>query len=214
MNRVDARSERYLQIERLLLTSREPLSKAKIARRTGVNRSTVGRMEAAMAEMGIPISYDDQMRLYIDRTNYLSTIRLKLDEAVVLYLATRLLARYSDKPNTHVTHLLEKLGASVNGVAPAVADHIIATSSSLKSSLPATPVRDQTILEVLGKGWAESQVVQITYRPLRARRSFEQPFEPYFLEPSEIGFGVYAIGNAGTPGVIRTRKLDQSKRLS
>jgi predicted DNA-binding transcriptional regulator YafY len=82
----------------------------------------------------------------------------------------------------------------------------------MAAMLPAKPPHEQTILETLGRGWADGRVVHITYRPLHARRSFEQPFAPYFLEPSGIGFSVYAIGLAGTPGLIRTRKLDRIER--
>lgn len=155
MRRTTARAERFGQIERLLLSSQYPLSKAEIARRTGVNRSTIGRMEQAMTDQGIPLRYDDEGRLYIERNAYLHTIRLKLDEAVVLYLASRLLARYSIKPNTHVTHALEKLGVALQGVASNMGRHIVVTSRALAANAPQACDHQQKILEVLGRGWAE-----------------------------------------------------------
>lgn len=212
MQRAQARSERFHQIERLLLTSPVPLSKAEIARRVGVNRSTIGHMEQPMLDQGIPLRYDDRGYLYIERTGYLSTLRLKLDEAIAVFLAARLLARYSDTPNTHVVQALEKLGVSLHGIAPALGRHIISTSAALADSLPSEPPPQQRVLEVLGRGWAEGRIVNLTYRPLRARRSFEQSFAPYLLEPSGIGFSIYAIGLAGSPGVLRTRKVDRIER--
>lgn len=207
-----ARSERFGQIERLLLTSQHPLTKAEIARRTGVNRSTIGRMEQAMTNQGIPLRYDDEGRLYIERSAYLHTIRLKLDEAVVLYLASRLLARYSTKPNTHVTQALEKLGVALQGVAPNMAQPIMATSRALAANTSKGHDHQQRILEVLGRGWAEQRIVQLTYRSLHGRRSFQQPFATYLLEPSGIGFAVYAMGRAGSAGALRTRKLERIER--
>ncbi len=214
MYRAFGRSERYGQIERLLLSSRTPLSKAEIARRTGVHRATIGRMEQEMIDQGIPLRYDDNGHLYIERGAYLSNIRLKLDEAVVLFLAARLLARYSDAPNANVVNVLEKLGSALHEVAAPLGRHIVATSSALRASLPAEAQHHQRTLEVLGRGWAEGRVLQITYRPLRSCRSFDEKFAPYLLEPSGIGFSIYAIGLAGSPGVLRTRKVERIERVA
>jgi predicted DNA-binding transcriptional regulator YafY len=171
-------------------------------------------MEQSMVDQGIPLRYDDEGRLYIDREAYVSNIRLKLDEAVVVFLAGRLLARYSDKPNAHVVNALEKLGTALYALAPSVGRHIVATSTALAATLPPEADHQQRILEILGRSWAEGRIVQITYRPLRSRRSFDQPFAPYLLEPSGIGFAVYAIGLAGSPGVLRTRKVERIERAT
>ena len=213
MNRASARSERFLQVERLLRSSPTPLSKAEIARRTGVNRATIGRMEEAMLAQGIPLRYDEHSRLYLDKTAYLSTIRLKQDEAVVLYLAARLLEHYSDKPNIHVANALEKLGATLHATTPVAGEYVVASSNLLHAEKPIKPTHEQIVLETLGRGWVEGRWVQLSYRPLNARRSFDQLFAPYLLEPSGIGFAVYAIGLAGNPGVLRTRKLDRIERI-
>ncbi|NCC34555.1 MAG: hypothetical protein EOM24_21450 [Chloroflexia bacterium] len=48
MTRAFAKSDRIGQVERLLLTSRVPLSQAEIARRCEVHRSTIGRLVQGM----------------------------------------------------------------------------------------------------------------------------------------------------------------------
>src|SRR5258708_10299838 len=91
--------------------SHQPLSQADIARRCGVNRSTIGRLEQSLVKRGVSLRHDDQDRWYIDRSAYVTSIKLQRDEALTVYLACRLLARYSDKPNQHIVVALEKMAA-------------------------------------------------------------------------------------------------------
>jgi CRISPR-associated endonuclease/helicase Cas3 len=213
MERAFGKSERVSQVERLLLTSRVHLSQAEIARRCKVDRATIHRLIPQMIKQEIPVRYDDEGLLYIERTAYISTIKLKLHEAMSLFLAGRLLARYSDKPNPHTVEALGKLGAALTGYMPALGQHIGATSEVLRGRLPAQPGDYQRVLEKLAEAWAGGRKVQIWYKPLRSRRAIQQMFAPYFLEPSGIGFSVYAVGLAEPAGRLRTRKLERIERI-
>lgn len=213
MNRAFAKSERIGQVERLLLTSRTPLTQAEIARRCEVHRSTIGRLVQGMIENDIPVRVDDQGRLYVERTAYISTLRLKLHEAVAVFLAARLLARYSDKPNVHTVEALDKLGIALRGVMPTLGHHITNTSATLRTRLPKQIGDYQRVLEKLTEAWARGTKVHVWYRPLHARKAFQHTFAPYFLEPSGIGFSVYAVGMAEPPGKLRTRKLERIERI-
>ncbi len=214
MNRAFAKSGRITQVERLLLMSRAHLSQAEIARRCEVHRSTIMRLLQDMVDNGIPLREDEQGLWYIERTAYISTLKLNLDEALALYLAGRLLARYSDKPNTHTVEALSKLGVALQGVMPNLGHHIGRTSTDLRTKLPKQVQQYQRTLEMLTRGWADGKKVQITYRALHGRRSFQHTFAPYFLEPSAIGYSTYAIGLAEPPGKLRTRKLERIERIT
>lgn len=214
MNRAFAKSGRINQVERLLLTSRAHLSQAEIARRCEVHRSTILRLLQDMVDNGIPLREDEHGLWYIERTAYISTIRLKLDEALALYLAGRLLARYSDKPNTHTVEALNKLGVALQGIMPNLGNHIARTPAELQAHLPKQAQLHQRVLETLTRAWADGKKVQMTYRALQSRRSFQHTFAPYFLEPSAIGYSTYAIGLAEPPGKLRTRKLERIERIS
>ena len=213
MNRAFAKSGRISQIERLLLASRAHLSQAEIARRCDVHRSTIGRLLQDMIENEIPVRIDDQGLIYIERTAYISTIRLKLHEAAAIFLAGRLLARYSDKPNAYTVEALEKLGMALSGVMPTLGQHITSTSAVLRGRLPKQMSDHQRVLEKLTEAWAAGKKVQLWYRPLKSRKAFQHTFAPYFLEPSGIGYSVYAIGMAEPPGKLRTRKLERIERV-
>ena len=213
MNRAFAKSGRISQVERLLLASRAHLSQAEIARRCDVHRSTIGRLIQDMVDNEIPVRVDDEGLIYIDRTAYISTLRLKLHEAMAVFLAGRLLARYSDKPNAHAVEALDKLGAALGGVMPALGQHITSTSAALRGRFPKHAHEQQRVLEKLTDAWAASKKVQIWYRPLNARKAFQHTFAPYFLEPSGIGYSTYAIGMSEPPGELRTRKLERIERI-
>lgn len=213
MKRAFAKSGRITQVERLLLASQAHLSQAEIGRRCDVHRSTIGRLIQDMIDSEIPVRTDDQGLIYIERTAYISTIRLKLHEAVTVFLAGRLLARYSDKPNAHTVEALDKLGLALGGVMPTLGQHITSTSATLRGRLPKQVSEHQRVLERLTEAWAGGKKVQLWYRPLQARKAFQHTFAPYFLEPSGIGYSIYAIGMAEPPNQLRTRKLERIERV-
>jgi len=213
MNHAESRNQLLDQVERLLRLNSTPLSQAEIASRCGVHRSTINRLEQSLLARGVPLRYDDQNRWYIDRNAYVTSIKLQRDEALSVYLACRLLARYSDKPNQHIVVALEKMAVSLDAISQRLGNHINKTTQVLRSRLPSTPSQHQRILETLGQSWMEGRIVDMQYRPLRARQSFRHRFAPYFLEPSAIGFSTYAIGHANPPDKIRTRKLERIESL-
>jgi CRISPR-associated endonuclease/helicase Cas3 len=213
MNRAFSKSNRIGQVQRLLLISRVPLTQAEIARRCEVNRSTIHHLIQDMVDEGIPIRTTEKGLIYIERTAYISTLHLKLHEALATFLACRLLARYSDKPNTHAVTTLEKLGASLQAVMPALGQHIENTTAGLQSRLPKELSDYQRTLEKLTEAWAEGVKVRIWYRPLKAYKVFQHTFAPYFVEPSAIGYSTYVIGLAEPPNMIRTRKLERIERI-
>src|SRR2546426_12481034 len=161
MNHAESRSQLLDQVERLLRMSHKPLSPAEIARNCGVHRSTISRLERSLLARGVPLRYDDQSRWYIDRNGYVTNIKLQHDEALMVYLACRLLARYSDKPNQHIVVALEKLAVALGAISRPLGDHINRTTHALRTHLPPTPSRHQQTLEVLGQAWIEGRIVDV-----------------------------------------------------
>ena len=77
MSRAETKTARLLEIEDLLLTHSEGLTQAEIARRLGVNRSTVNRY---LPDLPAHIYIDDLdgNRWKIDRQAYLVNVRFNL----------------------------------------------------------------------------------------------------------------------------------------
>ena len=215
MKRTQGKSARLLQVEQLLLAQSEPITQAEVARLCGVNRSTINRMLADLGELGVPIYEDERGRIAINRDAYLTNIRLTLDESMAVFLAARLLARHSDKPNPHVVEALLKVGLALEqGIAPQIGRHIVRTSEALRDRQAVLQPNYVRTLETLAKAWSLSQKVRMVYLPLHGKRPFEHTFSPYFLEPSAIGYSTYAIGLAEPLGEIRTRKVERIQGIS
>lgn len=214
VDRVTGKAARLLQIERILLACPEGLTQAELARRCGVHRSTILRNLQDLAEAGVPLWEDDNGRIGVNREAYLTHIRLTLHESMAVFLAARLLARYSDKPNPHAVEALLKLGVSLDPLAPQIGRHIVQTSEALRTSPLPERLEYLLALEILTQAWSMGRKVRLLYRPLRARRTFEHTFAPYFLEPSAIGYGTYAIGLSEPPGALRTRKVERIEGIT
>src|SRR3972149_4837820 len=106
------KAERLNRIERILYDAPpEGLRPSDIARRCGINRCTVWRDIGALQNCEVPI-WSDHGDYGILRERYITSVRLNLHEATALFLATRLLSRYSDESHPHVARAMEKLAAA------------------------------------------------------------------------------------------------------
>ncbi|GAB4532422.1 MAG: hypothetical protein Kow0063_12980 [Anaerolineae bacterium] len=114
MERAREKAQRLLQIEKLLWAHPEGLTCAEIARRLGVNRSTITKyLNADQLPKGI---YEDDLdgnKLKLDRDADLTKASFSLHEVMAIHLATRLLATRTDKQNPHAASALRKLGLAL-----------------------------------------------------------------------------------------------------
>ncbi len=76
MESAENKSERLMQLEYMLLTHPQGLHKAEIARKLGVNRSTVGRyIDELSSRHPVPIPiYEEDGLIKINRDKYLNYI--------------------------------------------------------------------------------------------------------------------------------------------
>ncbi len=209
MARARTKNARIEQVKTMLLTSRDFVAKAEIARRCGVHRSSITRLLDEFPELGCPVDYDERGWVRIDRARYLMDVRLTLDEALAVFIGSRLLARHSDRPNPHVVSGLAKLGLALRGPARAIGDHIGEIAEHLKRRPTAAAREFVRALEVLTRAWADRTSVYVYTRdaPERARK-----FDPYFIEPTM--FTCYAIGYDHWRQDIRTFKIQWLKSVS
>jgi predicted DNA-binding transcriptional regulator YafY len=90
MSRGLTKAERLREMERLYV--QQAFSDIEMAERLGVDRTTVYRDRVAL-ELEYPFQPGEGGRWRIDRTRYLSGIKLNLHEALALYLAARRASR-------------------------------------------------------------------------------------------------------------------------
>jgi CRISPR-associated endonuclease/helicase Cas3 len=205
--RLDRKIERLDKLEYLLLDHPGGLTKAEIARRLGVHRSTAAEYIDDLS--GRTVLYEPSPGRYaIDRDAYKVRVRLTVHESLALHLAARLLTTRTDKHNPHAASALRKLGAALEKLAPRISQHLALSAEVLDDlSRRRDPVFMQ-VLETLTRAWSLSKNVHLTHE-MENGRVFEYDFAPYFIEPYAVGRTVHVIGLREPPGQVRTFKVER-----
>ena len=161
MNRAEEKAQRLLQIEKLLWAHPEGLTRAEIARRLGVNRSTITKyLDADQLPPGI---YDDDLdgnKLKMDRNADLTKTSFSLHEVLAIHLATRLLATRSDKQNPHAASALRKLGIALQRLDKNVSGHLLRSADVMDEDANFRDPVYLKVLETLTEAWSAGRKVQ------------------------------------------------------
>jgi predicted DNA-binding transcriptional regulator YafY len=128
-------------------------------------------------------------------------------EVTALYLAARLLSRYSDEQNPHVVKALVKLADALQQHSPLVARHITQAAASVRERPTQTDYVEA--FEVITQAWFLARKARITYQGASDEQATERLFSPYVLEPSGLGYSCYVIGYDDLRGAMRTLKLER-----
>ncbi len=206
MTRMTSRAARLRQIEELLYRSSHGLSASEIAATTGIDRRTAYRDIELLSESGVPI-WQEAGRFGIVREDYLSTVRLTLQEALSLYIAGRLLARFADERDPHIVSALTKL-------AGAMPEPLASSLARTAESIARQPVNDRyvQVREAITLAWSQRRKVRLWYRSPRSGEVYPRDFAPYFIEAAGAGYSAYVIGFDDQAGALRTFKLDRLER--
>lgn len=177
---------------------------AEIARLTGMTTRTVYRdINALDEELGVPVFQAGRGRYGIDRKFFLPPLHLSVPEAIVLFLASRLIANWSDQYDTAVVSAFTKLS---DALPQPIARHVAATMLAIQSHAPDEPFSRS--FSAVARGWAEGRVVELDYDPGSAPRKRTR-VHPYFLEPDAALRSVYLIGHDEPAGAMRTYKVER-----
>jgi predicted DNA-binding transcriptional regulator YafY len=200
------------EIRDYLFTLREPISQAELGRRLKIEKSKLSRIIAQM-ELAYPglLVIDGRRHIRIDRAKHTFVLSVTLDQACALFIATRLFARYADKPSPHARDALRQLGKALRGVAPRIADHVDTTSTRLNQPADEHSEQYTSMLRTLTWAWAEGYRVRLEKED---EPGVYRDFDTYFIEPSAVGYLTYAIGHDHRSGEIRTFTIDRLKSVT
>lgn len=188
MSRGMSRAERLREMERRYVD--KAYTDIEMAEKLGVDRITVYK-DRAMLESEVAFSEVERGRWKIDRTKYLSAIRLSLSEALALYLPARRAARQTLLAQPHVANALEKLAGALK---QPMTERLVQAANVILAQA-AKPER-VAIMETVTRGWVERVKIRIAYRGLRARQVGHHLVSPYLIEPSLWSDGAYVIGHS------------------
>ncbi len=201
------RLARLLRVASILYTSgsgEAGVAVDEIARLTGMNKRTVYRdIRALEDELDVPVFQAGRGRYGIERKFFLPPLRLSVPEAIVLFLAARLIARWSDQYDAAVVSAFTKLA---DAVPQPIARHVAATMLTVGEHDPNEPFTRS--FSAVARGWAEGRVVEIDYDPGSAPPKRTR-VHPYFLEPDAALRSVYLIGFDEPAKAMRTYKVER-----
>jgi len=213
MNRAQEKSQRLLQIEKLLWAHPEGLTRAEIARRIGVNRSTLTKYLAADQ---LPKSiYEDDLdgnKLKMDRNADLTKTTFSLHEVLAIHLATRLLATRTDKQNPHAATALRKLGIALQRLDKNVSNHLLHSADVMDEDVSFRDPVYLRALETLTEAWSAGRKVKLSHQ-MEDGRIFDYIFSPYFIEPYAVGQTAHVIGWREPPAAVRTLKIERIRAV-
>jgi predicted DNA-binding transcriptional regulator YafY len=175
-----------------------------IARLTGMTTRTVYRdIRALEDELDVPVFQAGRGRYGIERKFFLPPLRLSVPEAIVLFLAARLIARWSDQYDAAVVSAFTKLA---DALPQPIARHVAATMLVVGEHDRNEPFSRS--FSAVARGWAEGRVVEIDYDPGSGERKRTR-VRPYFLEPDAALRSVYLIGFDEAAAAMRTYKVER-----
>jgi len=176
----------------------------EIARLTGMNKRTVYRdIRALEDELDVPVFQAGRGRYGIERKFFLPPLRLSVPEAIVLFLASRLIARWSDQYDAAVVSAFTKLA---DALPQPIARHVAATMAAIGGHDPNEPF--SRTFSAVARGWAEGRVVEMTYDPGTGTAKRTR-VHPYVLEPDAALRSVYLIAYDEPAAAMRTYKVER-----
>ncbi|MGH2418651.1 MAG: helix-turn-helix transcriptional regulator [Candidatus Limnocylindria bacterium] len=177
---------------------------SEIAKLTGMTTRTVYRdINALDEELGVPVFQAGRGHYGIDRKFFLPPLRLSVPEAIVLFLASRLIARWSDQYDAAVVSAFTKLA---DALPQPIARHVAATMLAVGEHESNEPFTRS--FAAVARGWAEGRVVELTYDPGSGTEKHTR-VHPYFLEPDAALRSVYLIGFDEPADAMRTYKVER-----
>ena len=206
------RLARFYRVTTYLESHPEGATPDQIAAFVGMSRRNAYRdLRALQEELDIPL-WAERGRWGISDRAFLPAFRLTRAEAMAVFLAARLMARYADAYDPDLAAAFQKLGEALP---PVLARHVQRTLDVM-AARPLDPIGSRN-LHLLTQAWAERRVVELTYDPSTydpTRQPRAARVRPYLIEPSADSHALYLIGFDETKGGLRTFKLERIRSLA
>jgi predicted DNA-binding transcriptional regulator YafY len=175
------RTARLLKLQLLLWQNPNGLEVEEIALKCSINKRTVYRdLEALETELGVPI-WEQGKKRGIDKAYFLPPIPFTVDDAMNIFMASRLMQNYYQIYNPSVASTFMKLNAIVPNP---LKMHIQETIESLNKQ----PHDERKIrnFNLIRQAWLTHRRVKIWYQTFLEEKPQLRTIEPYYIEPSTL----------------------------
>jgi predicted DNA-binding transcriptional regulator YafY len=191
-------------IENLLLQNSQGYTIRQIAQRCNVSTKQARRDMDLLSQSRIPV-WENDGRFGILTDQYRPSIVLNPNEAMIIFIAARLLMKYSYAQNPTIESALRILSSTV----PAHLRDQINKTVDWMHTQKINP-RYVNTLNAVGQSWMEGHQLKIWYWTL-GKKPEERIIEPYFIQPELWEHGNYVIAYCHTAKEIRIFKIERIK---
>lgn len=187
-----SRGIRLTRIQHYLHKNPQGLTTGELAQLCGAGIRTIQRdLLLLQSDLHVPLVDKPHRRYGIYKDYVLSPVHFSLYEALVLFLAARLIIRQTDEGNPHLQSAIDRLASLL----PHSMDRLL--KQSLQSVINKKVNQQEiNIFEQAALAWGTGRRVKITYHSFRSGDEQEWIVNPYFIEMTGVGFSTYLIGYA------------------
>ena len=129
-------------------------------------------------------------------------------EAMVIFIATRLLLSYSNAYNPDISSAFTQLNSIVPPPLRAQIEKTLVWMQQLK--------KDEQFIRTMNRlttAWIEGRRVKIKYHTLGEKTAKERVIEPYFIQPAALEHGNYVMAYCHLKKEIRTFKVERIRSI-
>ena len=195
MRRKDGDTSRFFrltQIQHCLHKNQNGVTAKDLARLCDTTIRTIQRdLLVLQSDLHVPIIKKGYDRYGILKDYVLPPVAYSLYEALVLFLAARLIIRQTDEGNPHIKSAVSKLISMM----PKPLAIQLRQSVDFIGQKPVN-LDELGVFEKVSIAWATQKRIKIIYRSLHSQKSKEWYINPYFVEMTGVGYSIYLIGYA------------------
>ena len=197
------RTARLLYLQILLWHHSQGIDVKEIARSCAVGiRTTYRDLVALESELKVPIWQEGNKRGLVDG-HFLPPVAFRQEEAINIFIASRLMHNYSYLYNPSVISTFVKL----TSILPAgLREETRKTIENIENQI--RDERKVNNLNKVTKSWMSRHMVKIRYQTPFDTEPKERIIEPYFLEPMLLSHSIYIIAYCHLKRSIYEFKLD------
>ena len=196
---------RGLYLLHILNCNPDGITVPRLAEFLGVNRRTVYRDLHGLDDVyHASVVWQDKGLWGLNAGFALPPVVLTQEQAMTVYMASRLLLAQSSVYNEHIESTFRILSSIVR---PPLRDEIDKTLKWMKKHKPDSGT--VKILDILTNCWNERRQARIKYRALGAKQPTPRTIEPYFIQPSALEHAIYIIAFCRLRSELRVFRLDR-----
>lgn len=194
--------------DEIWLYSKRAYKDVELAKRYGVNKSTIGRDRLDL-ERKYMFRQDERGAWFIVTDDQLSAIRLTLNEALALFLPAQKTVRQTRLFQRYTADALDKLATVLK---PPMTEKIVQAADKILSN-GENSAQSQGLEKVL-EAWVSGFKLEIDYQSPNSKGVTRHKVHPYLIEPSIWSDSIYLIGYSETLRKVQPLKVLRMQRVS